>query len=77
MYRVTNSDVESVQPTAQYEPPKPHRNRKMGGHTSVIPGKPLSSEGFSNKAFETLPQKVPLEIYKFDPLLEKILSHGM
>ena len=75
--RVTNSDVESVQPTAQYEPPTQVRNKKFGVHQSVIPGKLLSSEQFTNKVVENLPQKVPLEAYKLDPMLEKILSHGM
>ena len=96
IYRVTNADVESVQPIAPYEPPKKVVNKKFGVRQSVIPGKPPSLDKssmdrldeslesldesldeFSKTAFEALPQKVGLDQYKLDPILEKILNHGM
>ena len=77
LYRVTNADVESVQPIAPYEPPKKVVNKKFGVRQAVIPGKPLSLDESSKMVFEALPQKVGLDQYKLDPLLEKILNHGM
>ena len=77
LHRVTNADVESVQPIAPYEPPKKVVNKKFGVRQAVIPGKPLSLDESSRMVFETLPQKVGLDQYKLDPLLEKILNHGM
>ena len=73
-YRVTNSDVEAVQPTSPYEPLKNVRIRRQANNP--IRGKPLSFDESSNKAFETLPQKVPLDAYKLDPTLERILNRG-
>ena len=73
-YRVTNSDVEAVQPTSPYEPLKNVKIKRQSNHP--IRGKPLSFDESSNKAFETLPQKVALDAYKLDPTLEKILNRG-
>ena len=77
IYRVTNADVESVQPIAPYEPPKKVVNKKFGVRQSVIPGKPPSLDESSKTVIEALPQKVGLDQYKLDPILEKILNHGM
>ena len=77
IYRVTNADVESVQPIAPYEPPKKVVDKKFGVRQAVIPGKPLSLDESSKTVFEALPQKVGLDQYKLDPILEKILNHGM
>ena len=77
LYRVTNADVESAKPVAPYEPPKKIPSKKFGTHKAVIPGKPPSLEELFKRAFEALPQKVALNQYKLDPMLEKILYHGM
>ena len=77
LHRVTNADVESVQPIAPYEPPKKVVNKKFGVRQSVIPGKPPSLDESSKTVIENLPQKVGLDQYKLDPILEKILNHGM
>ena len=47
LHRVTNADVESVQPIAPYEPPKKVVNKKFGVREKVIPGKPVQKKVYS------------------------------
>ena len=68
--------MESIKPTKPYEQPKAIKNRNWGGKQEPVPGKPLASNDKSFQANTMMSQKVNLEYYKLNPMIENILTHG-
>jgi len=66
---VTNADVESLQPTSEFVPPKRVKVRKFG--KNIVPGIEWKQESRM-----TLEVKHELQNYPLTPVLTKLLNQG-